>query len=153
MVREHGTRYISARRSRRRVRACMCACGGGCTCISLGKVAENMRVWREPVGGMLSCSTIRRIWGSKPISNIRSASSRIRNLTKAWFTNSVGIVQHYHTTIVRPHANRMQCYTTSGSQTIVTVVWLAACSFTFTLLTVTTAIAAAFTNCCTCTTG
>ena len=50
------------------------------TCISLGKVAENMRVCRWPTGGMVSCSTMRRIWGSKPMSSIRSASSSTRNL-------------------------------------------------------------------------
>ena len=46
--------------------------------ISLGKVAENMRVCLLPGGGMLSCSTMRRIWGSNPMSSIRSASSRQR---------------------------------------------------------------------------
>ena len=41
-----------------------------------------MRVCLCPVFIMLSCSTILRIWGSKPISNIRSASSRTKNLKK-----------------------------------------------------------------------
>ena len=50
------------------------------TCISLGKVALNMSVCLVPVAGMLSFSTMRRIWGSNPISNIRSASSSTRNL-------------------------------------------------------------------------
>ena len=51
--------------------------------ISLGKVAENMRVCLLPAGGMLSCSTILLIWGSKPMSSILSASSRQR-----WLQNS-----------------------------------------------------------------
>ena len=41
-----------------------------------------MRVCLCPVFIMLSCSTILRIWGSNPISNIRSASSRTRYLKK-----------------------------------------------------------------------
>lgn len=49
-----------------------------CTWISLGKVALNIMVWRAPLGGMVSCSTIRLICGSKPMSSIRSASSRTR---------------------------------------------------------------------------
>ena len=50
------------------------------TWISLGKVALNISVCLFPVTGILSCSTILRIWGSKPMSNIRSASSRTRYL-------------------------------------------------------------------------
>lgn len=50
------------------------------TWISFGKVALNIRVWRFPTGGMVSFSTIRRIWGSNPMSSIRSASSKTRNL-------------------------------------------------------------------------
>lgn len=48
------------------------------TWISLGKVALNIMVWRTPLGGIVSCSTMRRIWGSKPMSNMRSASSSVR---------------------------------------------------------------------------
>lgn len=50
------------------------------TWISFGKVALNIRVWRFPTVGMVSFSTIRRIWGSNPMSSIRSASSKTRNL-------------------------------------------------------------------------
>ena len=53
--------------------------------ISLGKVGESIMVclpWSEL--GMLSCWTIRRIWGSKPMSSIRSASSRHRNLNTSF---------------------------------------------------------------------
>lgn len=50
------------------------------TWISFGNVAENMRVCRSPVLGIPLFSTIVLIWGSKPISNILSASSRTRNL-------------------------------------------------------------------------
>ena len=46
--------------------------------ISFGKVAENINVCRSPDMGMPSRSTTRRICGSKPMSNMRSASSRIR---------------------------------------------------------------------------
>lgn len=49
-----------------------------CTWISLGKVALNIMVCRMPLCGMVSCSTMRLIWGSKPMSNMRSASSRTR---------------------------------------------------------------------------
>lgn len=48
------------------------------TWISLGKVALNIMVWRAPLGGIVSCSTIRLICGSKPMSSIRSASSKTR---------------------------------------------------------------------------
>mmetsp|Transcript_23106 Transcript_23106/g.53410 ORF Transcript_23106/g.53410 Transcript_23106/m.53410 type:complete len:262 (+) Transcript_23106:516-1301(+) len=51
--------------------------------ISLGKVAENMSVWRSPVRGMFSRSTTLRICGSKPMSSIRSASSITRCATLA----------------------------------------------------------------------
>mmetsp|Transcript_24684 Transcript_24684/g.53242 ORF Transcript_24684/g.53242 Transcript_24684/m.53242 type:complete len:209 (+) Transcript_24684:901-1527(+) len=51
--------------------------------ISLGKVAENMRVCRSPVRGMFSRSTTRRICGSKPMSSMRSASSITRWATLA----------------------------------------------------------------------
>lgn len=49
-----------------------------CTWISLGKVALNIMVCRMPLGGIVSCSTIRLICGSKPMSNMRSASSRTK---------------------------------------------------------------------------
>jgi len=49
-------------------------------CISLGNVAENISVCLSPVSGIASFCTIRLICGSKPISNIRSASSKTRYL-------------------------------------------------------------------------
>lgn len=48
------------------------------TWISLGNVALNIMVWRMPLGGIVSCSTMRLICGSKPMSNMRSASSRTK---------------------------------------------------------------------------
>lgn len=50
------------------------------TCISFGKVALNNIVCRTPGGGMSICSTIFLICGSKPMSSIRSASSRAKYL-------------------------------------------------------------------------
>mmetsp|Transcript_34372 Transcript_34372/g.113766 ORF Transcript_34372/g.113766 Transcript_34372/m.113766 type:complete len:214 (-) Transcript_34372:839-1480(-) len=48
-----------------------------------GNVAENIIVWRPcgPDGGMSARSTMLRICGSKPMSSIRSASSRTRKRT------------------------------------------------------------------------
>mmetsp|Transcript_21307 Transcript_21307/g.52913 ORF Transcript_21307/g.52913 Transcript_21307/m.52913 type:complete len:222 (-) Transcript_21307:84-749(-) len=46
--------------------------------ISLGKVAEKSIVWRSPTGGISRCSTNCRIWGSNPMSSMRSASSSAR---------------------------------------------------------------------------
>ncbi len=54
------------------------------TWISFGKVALNIMVWRAPLGGIVSCSTIRLIWGSKPISSILSASSKTRYLHRMY---------------------------------------------------------------------
>mmetsp|Transcript_44291 Transcript_44291/g.73469 ORF Transcript_44291/g.73469 Transcript_44291/m.73469 type:complete len:216 (-) Transcript_44291:442-1089(-) len=51
--------------------------------ISRGKVALNMKVCRSR--GMSSCSTMRRICGSKPMSSMRSASSRTRYVTRRRF--------------------------------------------------------------------
>mmetsp|Transcript_142218 Transcript_142218/g.442196 ORF Transcript_142218/g.442196 Transcript_142218/m.442196 type:complete len:319 (-) Transcript_142218:250-1206(-) len=55
------------------------------SCISRGNVAENMVVWRSsspvPGGGMPCSSMIFRICGSKPMSSILSASSRVKRLT------------------------------------------------------------------------
>jgi hypothetical protein len=48
------------------------------TCISVGNVALKNIVCLAPLGGMSICSTIFRIWGSKPMSNIRSASSNAK---------------------------------------------------------------------------
>eukprot|EP00967_Tisochrysis_lutea_P022367 scaffold25470_cov25-Tisochrysis_lutea.AAC.2 len=50
--------------------------------ICLGKVAENMSVWRSGDCGMPSCCTMRRIWGSNPMSSMRSASSSVRTVTQ-----------------------------------------------------------------------
>ena len=50
------------------------------TWISLGKVAENIMVCLSPICGIVSCSTIRLICGSNPMSSIRSASSSTRKL-------------------------------------------------------------------------
>lgn len=50
------------------------------TCISLGKVALNSIVCLTPGGGISICCTIFLIWGSKPMSSIRSASSRAKYL-------------------------------------------------------------------------
>lgn len=49
------------------------------TCISSGKVALKNIVCLEPHGGMSICCTIFLIWGSKPMSNIRSASSNAKH--------------------------------------------------------------------------
>jgi hypothetical protein len=48
--------------------------------ISFGNVAENISVCLSPVLGITSSCTIRLICGSKPISNMRSASSKTRYL-------------------------------------------------------------------------
>lgn len=58
---------------------------GNVTWISLGNVALNISVWRSPALGIVSWSTMRRICGSNPMSNMRSASSRTRNLIKQEF--------------------------------------------------------------------
>mmetsp|Transcript_67998 Transcript_67998/g.191644 ORF Transcript_67998/g.191644 Transcript_67998/m.191644 type:complete len:268 (+) Transcript_67998:287-1090(+) len=51
-------------------------------CISRGKVAENISVARPSCDEGMSCrSTMSRIWGSKPMSSIRSASSSTRCAT------------------------------------------------------------------------
>lgn len=50
------------------------------TWISFGKVALKSMVCRTPGGGMSICCTIFLIWGSKPMSSIRSASSRAKYL-------------------------------------------------------------------------
>ncbi|TNN74041.1 hypothetical protein EYF80_015682 [Liparis tanakae] len=34
-------------------------------------------VWRMPLGGMVSCSTIRLICGSKPMSNMRTSTEAV----------------------------------------------------------------------------
>lgn len=57
------------------------------TWISLGNVALNISVWRSPALGIVSWSTMRRICGSNPMSNMRSASSKTRNLTKLTFVH------------------------------------------------------------------
>lgn len=51
---------------------------GQLTCISSGNVALKNIVCLAPLGGMCICSTIFLIWGSKPMSNIRSASSNAK---------------------------------------------------------------------------
>mmetsp|Transcript_8352 Transcript_8352/g.21921 ORF Transcript_8352/g.21921 Transcript_8352/m.21921 type:complete len:200 (-) Transcript_8352:396-995(-) len=48
---------------------------------SLGQVAVNMRVWRS---GRI-WETMERSWGSKPMSSMRSASSRTRYVTRLRF--------------------------------------------------------------------
>mmetsp|Transcript_19937 Transcript_19937/g.40618 ORF Transcript_19937/g.40618 Transcript_19937/m.40618 type:complete len:214 (-) Transcript_19937:1094-1735(-) len=62
--------------------------------ISFGKVALNMSVCRVSLVGMPSCSTTRRICGSKPMSSILSASSSTKKRTLASETLPRSIRSH-----------------------------------------------------------
>ena len=73
-----------------------------------------MRVCLCPVFIMLSCSTILRIWGSNPISNIRSASSRTRYLEKR-FSWSYIIIRYILSMIVKMITNRY-CLTCNAQE-------------------------------------
>lgn len=62
------------------------------TCISVGKVALKSMVCLGPGRGIPICSTILRIWGSNPISNILSASSKAKYLIIRRETLSLSII-------------------------------------------------------------
>lgn len=84
------------------------------TWISFGNVALNISVCRVPVAGMVSFSTIRRICGSNPMSSMRSASSRTRNLKNRFIfiTLQYNTFIFHHTThgtrLFRLHVGIMQ---------------------------------------------
>lgn len=91
------------------------------TCISFGNVALNIRVCRTSFGGIASCSTMRRIWGSKPMSSILSASSNTKYLIKQTINiyifnkcrepNSPYPVFQYPSTARGPMASAILCST------------------------------------------
>mmetsp|Transcript_17081 Transcript_17081/g.59917 ORF Transcript_17081/g.59917 Transcript_17081/m.59917 type:complete len:277 (-) Transcript_17081:275-1105(-) len=72
-----------------------------------------MNVWRCSIGGISSSSTMRRIWGSKPMSSMRSASSStrcttLRRLTRPRSTRSTrrpGVA----TTMSQPRSSSRIC--------------------------------------------
>mmetsp|Transcript_17624 Transcript_17624/g.50475 ORF Transcript_17624/g.50475 Transcript_17624/m.50475 type:complete len:226 (-) Transcript_17624:868-1545(-) len=83
-------------------------------CTSGAKVAENSRVWRRSLGGMSDCWTMRRIWGSKPMSSMRSPSSRTRKVTAAMETTPRSMKSLRRpgvaTTMSHPKARSRTCF-------------------------------------------